>query len=142
MTRSLLNWKKTQITKNDKLFRVLVIWPSSTWKLLVSYLFLISNNVWAIFSLRDHQQIIFVTFNRFCLLSNTPPPAPRSPVNGQSLVGWNLLEGTSYKRMKDTVSLPVPLFLVLHRIRIYIGRYHFYNFIEPNPTFTEKRFSS
>ena len=35
-------------------------------------------------------------------------------------------EGTSYKRIQDTASLPVPLFLVvLHRIRIYISRYHF-----------------
>ena len=39
-----------------------------------------------------------------------------------------------------TASLPVPLFLVvLHHIRIYISRYHFYNFLEPNPTFTEKK---
>ena len=49
-------------------------------------------------------------------------------------------EGTSYKRIQDTASLPVPLFLVvLHHIRIYISRYHFYNFLEPNPTFTEKK---
>ena len=35
-------------------------------------------------------------------------------------------EGTSYKRIQDTASLPVPLFLVaLHCIRIYISRYHF-----------------
>ena len=52
-------------------------------------------------------------------------------------------EGTSYKRIQDTASLPVPLFLVvLHRIRIYISRYYFYNFLDPNPTFTEKRFLS
>ena len=52
-------------------------------------------------------------------------------------------EGISYKGIQDTVSLPVPLFLVvLHLIRTYISRYHFYNFIEPNPTFTDKRFSS
>ena len=45
----------------------------------------------------------------------------------------------SYKRIQDTASLPVPLFLVvLHRIRIYISRYHFYNFLGPNPTFSEK----
>ena len=31
-------------------------------------------------------------------------------------------EGTSYKRIQDTASLPVPLFLVvLHHIRIYIA---------------------
>ena len=53
------------------------------------------------------------------------------------------LEGTSYKKIQGTASLPVPLFLVvLHRIRIYISRYQFYNFLEPNPTFTEKRFLS
>ena len=35
--------------------------------------------------------------------------------------------------MQDTASLPVRLFLVvLHRIRIYISRYQFYNFLEPN----------
>ena len=35
-------------------------------------------------------------------------------------------EGTPYKRIQDTASLPVPLFLVvLRRIRIYISRYHF-----------------
>ena len=45
-------------------------------------------------------------------------------------------EGTSYKRIQDTDSIPVPLFLaVLHCIRIYTSRYHFYNFSEPNPTF-------
>ena len=45
------------------------------------------------------------------------------------------VEGISYK-IQDTASLPVPLFLaVLHRIRIYISRYHFYIFLEPNPTF-------
>ena len=34
-------------------------------------------------------------------------------------------QGTSYKRIQDKASLPVSLFLVLHRIRIYISRYHF-----------------
>ena len=35
-------------------------------------------------------------------------------------------EGTSYKRIQDRASLLVPLFLaVLHRIKIYISRYHF-----------------
>ena len=29
--------------------------------------------------LRDCQQITFVTFNRFCPLSNTPPPLPSPP---------------------------------------------------------------
>ena len=49
-------------------------------------------------------------------------------------------EGTSYKRIRDTASLPVPLFLVvLHRISFYISRYHFCNFLEPNPTFPEKK---
>ena len=52
-------------------------------------------------------------------------------------------ECTSYKRIQDTDSMPVPLFLVvLHRIRIYISRYHLYNFLEPYPTFTEKIFPS
>ena len=37
---------------------------------------LISNNVWAISSLRDHQKITFVTLNRFCPLANPPPPSP------------------------------------------------------------------
>ena len=52
-------------------------------------------------------------------------------------------EGISYKRIHDTASLLVPLFLVvLHHITIYIRRYHFYNFLEPKPTFTGKRFLS
>ena len=52
-------------------------------------------------------------------------------------------EGTSYKRIQDTATLPVPLLVaVLHQIRIYISRYHFYNFSEPNPTITEQKFSS
>ena len=52
-------------------------------------------------------------------------------------------QGTSYKRMQDTASLPVPSFLIaLHRVRIHINRYHFYNILEPNPTFTEKKVSS
>ena len=50
-------------------------------------------------------------------------------------------EGTFYKRIQDTDILPVPLFLVvLHPITIYIGRYHFYNFLGPNPAFAEKDF--
>ena len=52
-------------------------------------------------------------------------------------------EGISYKRIADTASLPVPLFLVvLHHITIYIRRYYFYNCLEPNPRFTGKRFLS
>ena len=51
--------------------------------------------------------------------------------------------GSTYKRIQDIASLQVPLFLVaLHHTKTYISRYHFYNFLEPNPTFTEKRFSS
>ena len=43
------------------------------------------------------------------------------------LVIW---PSSTYKRIQDTASLPVPLFLVvLHRIRIYISKYHFYNFL-------------
>ena len=44
-------------------------------KILI-YLLLISNNVWVIFSLRDHQQITFVMLNRFCPLSKLPPLIP------------------------------------------------------------------
>ena len=43
-------------------------------KILI-HLFLISNNVWAIFSLSDHQQITFITLDRFCPLSKSPPPS-------------------------------------------------------------------
>ena len=39
-------------------------------------------------------------------------------------------QGTSYKRIQDKASLPVSLFLVLHRIRIYISRYHFKHSLE------------
>ena len=39
-----------------------------------------------------------------------------------------------------TASLPVPLFFVLHHIRIYISRYNFYSFLEPNPPLTKKDF--
>ena len=104
---------------------------------ILIFFFLISNNVWEIFPLGDHQ-ITFVTLNRFCPL-NKPPFV----LNGQNQAGWNpkqnlmknacllvycvlRFKGTSYKRIQDTASLPVPLFLVvLHRIRIYISRYHF-----------------
>ena len=49
------------------------------------------------------------------------------------------VKGTTYERIQDTASIPVPLFLVvLHHIIIYISRYHFYKFLKPNPTFTEK----
>ena len=41
-----------------------------------SCLFLISVNVWAIFSLRDCQQITYIMLNRFCPLSNLPSPPP------------------------------------------------------------------
>ena len=52
-------------------------------------------------------------------------------------------EGISYKIIQDAANLPVPLFLVvLHRITICIRIYHFYNYLEPNPTFTGKRFLS
>ena len=51
-------------------------------------------------------------------------------------------EGISYKSIQDKASLPVPLFLaVLHRMTVYIRGYHFYNFLEPNPTFTGKKIS-
>ena len=49
-------------------------------------------------------------------------------------------EGTSYKRMQGTANLPASFLLaVLHRIRILISRYHFHNFLETSPTFTEKK---
>ena len=136
MARSLLNWKKTQ-TKNLTMFMVLVIWLSSTLKF---FLFLISINICAIFSLRDFWQITFVTLNRFCPLS-TPPPFPHAPVlNQQNQAGWNpkqnlmkntclwvhcisSFEVTSYKKYKIELVLPVPLFLVvLHHISLYISR--------------------
>ena len=49
------------------------------------------------------------------------------------------LEGTSNQRIHNTASLPVPLFLVLHRIRTYISRY-FYIFLEPIRHLLEKDF--
>ena len=53
-----------------------------------------------------------------------------------STLYYQAFEGTFHKRIQDTDSLPVPLFLaVLHCIRIYISIYHFYNFSEPNLTF-------
>ena len=71
MTRSLLNWKTTQATEKYYLW---FLWSDHV-ALWNSYLFFISNNVWAIFSTGDHQ-ITFVTLNRFCLLSK-----PRCVVN-------------------------------------------------------------
>ena len=65
---------------------VLVIWTSST---LNSYLSLISNNVWAIISLRDHQKKTFVTLNRFCALSNMDKTKLNGILNGQNQAGWN-----------------------------------------------------
>ena len=60
--------KKTQ-TRNLTVFMVVAIWPSSPLK----YLFVFySVNVWEIFSLRNSQQITFVTLNRFCPLSKLP----------------------------------------------------------------------
>ena len=53
------------------------------------------------------------------------------------------VNSTTYERIQDTASIPVPLFLVvLHHIIINISRYHFYKFLEPNPTFSEKHFSA
>ena len=52
---------------------------------------------------------------------------------------FQVLKVPRIKEYKITASLPVLLFLaVLQRIRIYISRYHFYNFLEHNPTFTGK----
>ena len=52
-------------------------------------------------------------------------------------------EGTSYKKLQDTASLPVPLFLVvLHPLAFTSADFIFYNFLEPNPTFSDKRFLS
>ena len=52
--------------KHGTVFMVLEIWPIALWN---SYLFFISVNIWAIFSLRDRQQITFAMLNRPCLLS-------------------------------------------------------------------------
>ena len=66
-----------------------IIWPIALWN---SYLSLISNNFWAIFSLGDHQ-ITFVTSNRFCLLSK-----PQRTVNHLSLLtDKTKLDGTPSK---------------------------------------------
>ena len=45
------------------------------------------------------------------------------------------------KYMIYTASLPVPLFIVVY-IALSVDIYHFYNFLEPDPTFSEKRFLS
>ena len=42
-------------------------------------------------SLRDHQQIISVTLNRFCLSSKNPPHHPVLN-NKQCKTGWNSME--------------------------------------------------
>ena len=149
IARSLLNWKKKTQTRNLTVFMVLVIWPSSTLKFLfVSinfnwFFLLISINVWAIFSLRNRRQITFVRVNGFCAL-NKPTPSHPPVLNGQNQAGWNpkqnwmkytcllvhslsSFEGTSCEKIRDTASLPVPLFLViLNRISFYISRYHFF----------------
>ena len=92
MARSLLNWKKN--TNNKK--RQTVPGACNLTKLhftILIYLFLISSNVWAIIPLRDHQQINFVTLNRFCPLSKRLPPPPLPPhapvLNGQNQARWN-----------------------------------------------------
>ena len=108
-----------------------------------SYLFLISVNVWAIFSLRNRQQITFVMLNRFCPLSKKPPSFP--VFNRQYQAGWN----TNQKQMKNTHTFcivfhvlkivpPDLLFLVAY-IRFYISRYHFHNFLELHSILSEKK---
>ena len=64
-------------------------------KILI-YLLLISNNAWAIFSLRDHQQITFVTLNRFCPLSK-PPPFPSPPPKPLFLMDKTKMDGIPSK---------------------------------------------
>ena len=68
-----------------------------------SYLFLISNNVWAIFSLGDHQ-INFATLNRFCPLSK-----PRLVVNNLLfLTDKTKLDGTPSKIKWKIHETPLP----------------------------------
>ena len=71
-------------TRNLTVFMVFVIWPSSTLKFLFAF---DSVNVYAIFSLRDCQQITFIMLNRFCSLSKLSPPPLSLLMNKTKLDG-------------------------------------------------------
>ena len=124
-------------------------------------MYLISNNVWAIFFLRDYQQITFFTLNRFCLLRKPHPPPliplfftdktklDRIPskIKWKIHVFWNVL----FEVFKALLIKECKIQLVcqfLHFLLLYIASEFtststdFYNILEPNPTFTEKKVSS
>ena len=61
-------------------------------------------------------------------------------LNEKYIVFWyiifQVLKVVLIKKVQDTANLPVPLFLVVLHC---ISRYRFYNFLESNPKFSEKK---
>ena len=89
--------------------------------------------------IRDHQQITFVTFNEFWLLSKPHPPTvtPVLLTYSQYQVGWNaklnkaclfyivkkVFYIVTYKKLQDIVISS--FYFLLFCINFYIRRYHF-----------------
>ena len=84
---------------------------------------------WSV-NLKDCRQITFVTLNEFCPLNKQTKKNQPSVLNRQDQDGYNtnqffyivfqVLKGTSYKNLKDTVTRSLVVF-----ISFYISRYHF-----------------
>ena len=99
----------------------------------------------------DCRQITFVTLNRFCQLSNLPPPSPTLPVlNRQYQDEWNI----NQDQMKNMIPfyivcqvLKVLLFKISHQILYFMLFYIsflsadiiFYKFLKIHSTLYEKK---
>ena len=118
--------------------------------------------IWAIFSLRDRQQITFVMLNKFCPLSklplNRPPPSPPTPLfltkktklDGiPSKIKWKIhvfwyivfrvLKLLLIKKYKIEL-INQFLYLLFYITSAFTwADIIFYNFWEPNATISEKR---
>ena len=131
--------------RNLTAFKVFVVWPGS------NLMFLITVNVWAVFPLRDRQQITFVMLNRFCPLSKLSP-TPLFLTNKIKLHGipskikWKM---DVFRIFKLLLIKKYKIELVnqfLYFLSFYITSaftwidISFYKFLEPNPTFSGKRF--
>ena len=110
---------------------------------------------------RDHQQITFVTFNWFCLLSKRlylPPPlslidnikldSMRSKVKWKMHASYFALYfklwskqqwGTSYKNFKNVEDTATISLLIVY-ISFYISRYIFSKILELYTAFLKKKF--
>ena len=93
---------------------------------------------------RTHQQMTFITFNRFCQLSKTLPPPP--VINGNNQAGW---ENTYpfyilfhvLKILIQIYKLQNPgLFFFVLRISFYISWYHFSQFFRTSFNIIRKNY--